>query len=405
MNVPQAHKKRPSGNPTRRDRSVAFVVARLSSSRLPKKQFRLIGDRSMLQWIIDSLRACDELDDIVIATVAEKENEPLREFASMQGIKCFWYKGEVDHVTTRLRRAAEEFDAEICVLISGDCPLIYAPAINQMVQESRRNPEWDSIFAEKGDNGEKSCIQGVRIYRKSAWQRADDLSELPELKEHQFPIIPMRPDLFQSLAIQMPKNLCARFHRLSVDTLSDLEFMNLVYNELKKRDEDFDLPNALQLLKEKPEIKDVNVHVHQQEIGEKIRRTLIAVDTGAEFEFDHLFQHIEIARKLVERKGWPVTFLIDDEHACQLLNGKGFKALWGSLWRNDDGGATRLNSNSLSEEVSQFDLVLTDTVHKTLSRNWSDVFSNREVICIHGVTENWPGFLEQIGNDTRSGRP
>lgn len=405
MNVLHAHKRRSSNNSSTRERGVAFIVARLSSSRLPGKQFRLIGDRSMLQWIVDHLRACEELDDIVIATVAEKENEPLRKFARDQGLPCFWYEGEVDHVTTRLRRAAEHFEADICVLVSGDCPLIYAPAIDQMIHESRKNPDWDSIYPEKGRNLEKSCMQGVRIYRLGAWQRADDLSELPELKEHQFPIISMRPDLFQSLAIQMPRNLSARFHRLSVDTLSDLEFMNLVYNELKKRDEKFDLPNVLQLLKEKPEIKDVNVHVHQQEIGEKIRRTLIAVDTSAEFEFDHLFQHIEIARQLVERKGWPVTFLIDDEHACKLLNEKGFKTLWGSLWKNDDGGAMRMNSNSLSEEVSHFDLVLTDTVHKTLSRNWSDVFSNREVICIHGVTENWPEFLDQIGNDTRSGRP
>ncbi|MBW2097104.1 MAG: hypothetical protein JRI80_19795, partial [Deltaproteobacteria bacterium] len=57
---------------TPHERAVAFVVVRLSSSRLPEKQFRLIGDRSILQWIIDELRICKELDEIVIATVAEK---------------------------------------------------------------------------------------------------------------------------------------------------------------------------------------------------------------------------------------------------------------------------------------------------------------------------------------------
>ena len=90
-----------------KERAVAFVVARLSSSRLPNKQFLSIGEKSILSWITNSLRKCRELQDIVITTVAEPCNEPLRSFAQQENLPCFWYDGDVNHVTTRLRRAAE----------------------------------------------------------------------------------------------------------------------------------------------------------------------------------------------------------------------------------------------------------------------------------------------------------
>jgi spore coat polysaccharide biosynthesis protein SpsF (cytidylyltransferase family) len=42
-----------------RERAVAFVVARLSSSRLPAKQLRHIGPKSIIEWIMDALADCE----------------------------------------------------------------------------------------------------------------------------------------------------------------------------------------------------------------------------------------------------------------------------------------------------------------------------------------------------------
>jgi CTP:molybdopterin cytidylyltransferase MocA len=105
----------------------------------------MIGDRPMLQWVVDQLRHCKDLDDIVLATVAEAENRPLQDFAEKNGMPCFWYQGEVEHVTTRLRRAAEAFDADVCVLVSGDCPLIHAPAIDQLIRSLKDSPVADTV--------------------------------------------------------------------------------------------------------------------------------------------------------------------------------------------------------------------------------------------------------------------
>jgi spore coat polysaccharide biosynthesis protein SpsF len=181
------------GSKNENERSVAFIVARLTSSRLPKKQLRMIGDRPLLLWIIDNLRDSKELDELIIATPAEKANEPLKKFAMAERISCFWYEGHADHVTTRLRRAAETYRADICVLISGDCPLVYAPIIDCMIHKLKSNPDADVIRIDPDGSGQSPAAEGISVARNRAWRLADDLSDRPELKEHQFPIIRMHP--------------------------------------------------------------------------------------------------------------------------------------------------------------------------------------------------------------------
>jgi len=120
-------------SPMSSPKTTAFLLARLSSSRMPSKHFRHIGPKTMLAWIVSRLRQCREIDEIIITTVAESANEPLRSYAQEEDLPCFWYEGEVDHVTTRLRRAAEWAKSDICILVSGDCPLIYAPMLDEML--------------------------------------------------------------------------------------------------------------------------------------------------------------------------------------------------------------------------------------------------------------------------------
>ena len=143
------------------EKAVAFVVARLSSSRLPAKHFRRIGDRPLLQWVVDRLKQSQEIDSIVLATVNEAANTPLKAFARQNGIDCFWYEGEVDHVTTRLRRAAEAHSADICVLVSADCPLIHAPAIDQIISHLRQHPEADTARFPADASQRQIALQGI----------------------------------------------------------------------------------------------------------------------------------------------------------------------------------------------------------------------------------------------------
>lgn len=342
----------------RREKAVAFIVARLSSSRLPEKQLRTIGDKTILQWIIDNLNQCSELDQMVIATAAEVTNIPLKDYAAANNIPCFWYEGGTNDVTTRLRKAAEQYNADICVLISGDCPLVYGPAIDMLVAEFRREPHAEVLTILPDKNNNPHALEGVLISRRSAWQQADDFADSPELKEHQFPLLWMKPEQFKHYNCRLNEELYTARHRFSVDTWADLEFMQSLHDKLTTSSKTFSLPEVLQLIKEDPVILTINQHVHQRKLIDDEYNVLFMIDAGGHFGFGHLMRSLELARQITERKGWPVTFATDDESALNFLRNAGQRTLKGAFSRPLRGNMTE--DNSIQQLVKSADLLVLD---------------------------------------------
>ncbi len=316
------------------ERVVAFIPVRLSSSRLPEKHFRKIGNRTVLEWLIDNLKTCEQLDEIVIATAAEAANEPLKAFSQQHDLPLFWYEGHIDHVTTRLRLAAELYQADICLLISGDCPLVHGPTVDLLIEEFRKEPKADILTISTNNHIEKHpALEGVLISRLQAWQTADDLADRPELKEHQFPLFWQKPELFIRHNTPLPDNLYTRKHRFSVDTWADLEFMNTLYDRLVENNQNFQLPEVLQLLKKEPQLFKINEHVHQRKLIDDNLKVLFVVDAGGQYGYGHVRRCIELARQMTERKGWSTVFAVDDNEAIQILNREGEKTVWAAFHR------------------------------------------------------------------------
>ncbi|MEW6659537.1 MAG: NTP transferase domain-containing protein [Thermodesulfobacteriota bacterium] len=373
----------------RPERAVAFVVARLNSSRLPAKHLRRIGDKTLLGWVIANLRGCQELAEIVIATVAESGNEPLRAYADKEGLSCYWYEGDPDQVTTRLRRAAEEFTAEICVLVSGDCPLIHGPALDQMIRQFRLAPQGDYISVPPDARGREPVLEGINLARRRAWQVADDLSVTPELKEHQFPVIGLHPERFQKVAVKVPANLYGPRRRLSVDTYADLELMNTVYDTLTAQGKPFALPEVLQLLHDAPEIGQINAHVHQRQLLESIQRVLYVVDAGPGIGSGHLLRSRELALQIVERLSWPVTFLVDDTAAAALLAERGLPVAWGAWERPARPGPPGVREQTAAALLSRHDLLLLDISPRKVASGWRQRLAAAAPVIILDKSEEW----------------
>jgi spore coat polysaccharide biosynthesis protein SpsF (cytidylyltransferase family) len=372
-----------------RERSVAFVVARLDSSRLPNKHFRLIGDQPLLAWIISRLRQCQELDQIVIATAAEPVNQALFDFARHEAIDCFCYEGKVDEVTTRLRKAAEQYRADICVLISGDCPLISPEAVDLLIRELRRHQEAEVVRIPPDHRGQPAAVEGISAARRRAWQRADDLSDRPELKEHQFPIFHIKPECFHILSYALPPIFYAPAHRLSVDTWADLEFMNRVWEELTARGKPFELPEVLGLLKERPELRLINAHVHQRRLIETVRQILFLVDAGDRFGYERLNRCRELGLQVVERLGWPVTFLVDDQQALQLLTAQGLPVVWGAWQRTARLAPGNPSAAMINDLASRYHLLVVDIHPREIPAGWRQRLAPQTAVVVLDNLQAW----------------
>ncbi len=310
------------------DKVVAFVVVRLSSIRLPRKQLRKIGDRRLIDWTMEGLKQSKLVNRIVIATADEPESRVLADVGKEHGVEVFFYSGDVNDVVGRLNKAASIYGCEICVLISGDCPLIWAPSLDELIKKMLEDKRVD--FAEFClRDGVPPIHEGMAAYRRRCWELADKLSDRPELREHQFPILKLRPEVFNTACVYDDELFYKVKHRVSVDTIADLEFMNTVYQELRQRGMDFNMPNLVKLLIEKPQLMNMNADVHQMGLYEKQKKALFIVRNS-----DNLDIFFDIAYRLT-KKGIGVRFYVSNEALISVVDEEGFGVLAAEVDESD----------------------------------------------------------------------
>ncbi len=302
------------------EKVIAFVVVRLSSLRLPRKQLRMIGDRRLIDWTIRGIKQSKYVNRIVIATTDEPESKELEEVAAEHGVEVFFYDGDVNDVVGRLNTAASFYNCEVCLLISGDCPLVWAPSLDKLVCKILHDERLDMVgFCLK--DGKPPIHEGMSVYRRRCWRLADGLSDTTNLREHHFPIVKLKPELF-NVGCVLDDDLFYRVkHRVSVDTVADLEFMNAVYMELRQSGKEFNMPNLVELLIEKPELMNINRDVHQMGLYERQKRALFKVRG-----LDNLNLLLGMAYELT-KKGVGVRFMVRDDKAREMINNRGFGTL------------------------------------------------------------------------------
>lgn len=110
----------------------AFIVARLSSSRLPAKNTMKILDIPMISLMIDRVKAAETIDEVIITTSVERSDDPLEELAGKLNVKC--HRGPLDNIMERICGAAKSCDCDTIVELLGDNPLVHSDLIDDTVR-------------------------------------------------------------------------------------------------------------------------------------------------------------------------------------------------------------------------------------------------------------------------------
>ena len=110
---------------------VVIVQARMGSLRLPGKVLLPAMGRPMLAHQLDRLRNVKYANEIVIATSHAKTDDAIAEFSERNNV-CF-FRGEENDVLSRYMAAATQFQADVVVRITADCPLIDPAVIDQVI--------------------------------------------------------------------------------------------------------------------------------------------------------------------------------------------------------------------------------------------------------------------------------
>ena len=117
---------------------MASIEARMTSSRLPGKVLmESLPGVSMLEYMINRVKKSNNIDDIIVATTINKEDDPIVELCKKLKVKFF--RGSEDDVLLRVLNAHEHFKSDIIVELTGDCPLIDYKLIDKIIDVYNNN--------------------------------------------------------------------------------------------------------------------------------------------------------------------------------------------------------------------------------------------------------------------------
>jgi spore coat polysaccharide biosynthesis protein SpsF len=302
--------------------TLAIIIARLNSSRLPRKQLRFINGKPMIDHIIGRLREVKGIDQIILATGPKKENQDLAKHVQSVDVATY-YDDDVNDVTGRIVRAGEYFNARFIVTVSGDCPLI-DPSFIQSGITLLKESEADFVYIDYLKN---ECLhEGIEFHTQKNWERLDELSSTWYHREHPGSVLKEEKDSFTGAEITPEIDFQRHDFRMSVDTRSDLFFMNQIYHELSSEDKIVDLHDVVRLVDKKPWLKIINAHVHQKTITEKSKIFLFITQASADIGLGHLSRCMALATEFQESFGANSFFYVNSNPNTQkILEEQGFE--------------------------------------------------------------------------------
>ncbi len=237
-------------------RIIASIEARMGSSRLPGKVLMDIHGKPALARLVDRLRACRTLTDIVVATSTDPRDDAIAEWARAYGVALF--RGSEEDVLDRVAKAQSALSSDIVVEITGDCPLLDPEVIDLGVESFLANP-CDILTNARIESYPAGT--DVQVYRLEALQDVAARITDAAVREHVTLYFYENPEIYRCIHLLAPASVRWPGLRCQLDYAEDLAFIRAVYADLMPTHGPvFGLPVLIDLLKRKPELAEINRH-------------------------------------------------------------------------------------------------------------------------------------------------
>jgi 3-deoxy-manno-octulosonate cytidylyltransferase (CMP-KDO synthetase) len=111
-------------------KTLAVIPARLASTRLPRKMLREIAGKPLVIRVYESVRACTQLDDVVVAT----DSNEILDVCLQRGCKAQLTSGSHRSGTERVHEISNLIPADIYLNVQGDEPLTRPEHISGLIE-------------------------------------------------------------------------------------------------------------------------------------------------------------------------------------------------------------------------------------------------------------------------------
>ena len=224
----------------------------MGSTRLPGKVLKEAAGKPLLALLLERLARARTLDSIVVATSTDPRDDEIASLCGRLGVPVF--RGSEMDVLDRYVQAAREFDFEVVVRVTADCPLIDPELVDEMVRFFLENRGRFDLVTNRHPLTYPDGLD-FDVLPREALERAGREATAPHHREHAVPF-------FWETGMRVhnvvdPENRFRR-HRWTLDYPEDYELIRRIVEALDRDGEHFGTRDILAFLEKNPELSSLN---------------------------------------------------------------------------------------------------------------------------------------------------
>ena len=229
----------------------------MGSTRLPGKVMKILdGKIPSINYTINQLKFSKYLKKIIVATTTNPEDDIIENFVNSLGIDVF--RGSSEDVLDRYYECAKNFSLNTILRVTADCPLIDPNIVDKGLSLFLNNnfdyvTNTDPRTYPDGNETEIFSFESLNILNKNAI--------LPSEREHVTPYFKNNRSHFKIKNFSYSSNLSNL--RWTLDHPEDLKLIEIIISKIKKNP--IHLADILELLKNEPELIEINNKYHPNE--------------------------------------------------------------------------------------------------------------------------------------------
>ncbi|EON70439.1 cytidylyltransferase domain-containing protein [Lysinibacillus sphaericus] len=241
-------------------RVVAIIQARMGSMRLPGKILKEVNGRSLLSYQLERLKGSRFIDEIVIATTTEDQDDKIVTFCEQQDVS--YHRGSETDVLARYYEAALKYNADAIVRITSDCPIIDVQVVDKTIQYFLKSGHCDYV----SNTVERTYPRGLdtEIFTFAALEKAHKEASLEWEREHVTAYFYTNQDVFK--VGQAKNDTDYSKYRWTVDTEEDFELIKNIIEALYAENPQFTLHDTVIVMEENLEWFNINAHIEQKKL-------------------------------------------------------------------------------------------------------------------------------------------
>lgn len=245
--------------------TTAVIQARTGSTRLPGKVMYPLDGKHNLQHVIDRTTAATGIDTVIVATSTNPQDDTIAHYAERFGAEVI--RGSETNVLSRFEQALDEYEPDILVRVTADCPLLSPTFIDASI---KRIQETDAEYVSAGLDRTFPRGTTCETFTADSFKQVIEHSTEPHHREHVTPYYRENPEAFELSNITSDELFEQDWLqdrtdlRLTLDEPADYQLLETVYRNVEYEGI-LDVRDAIRYIDENG-LAEINQHVEQKSV-------------------------------------------------------------------------------------------------------------------------------------------